>query len=85
MLEISWKPKALKQLRKLKDPNSQLRIVEAVGGLELFPEVPNVKALINHEYGYRLRVGNFRILFNLFEAVEVISIEEVRKRDERTY
>ena len=85
MLEISWKSKALKQLRKLKDPLGQRRIVEAVGGLERFPEVANVKAMVNHEFGYRLRVGNFRVLFNLFESIEVISIEEVKKRDERTH
>jgi len=85
MLEISWKPKALKQLRKLKDPIGQRRIVEAVGGLDGFPDVPNVKPLVNHEYGFRLRVGNFRVLFNLFESIEVVSIEEVRKRNERTY
>ena len=45
----------------------------------------NVKALTNHECDYRLRVGNFRVLFNLFESIEVITIEEVKKRDERTY
>jgi mRNA-degrading endonuclease RelE of RelBE toxin-antitoxin system len=45
----------------------------------------NVKALTNHEYGYRLRVGNYRVFFDFDGAVRIISIEEVRKRDERTY
>ncbi|HCU30259.1 MAG TPA: cytotoxic translational repressor of toxin-antitoxin stability system, partial [Sphaerochaeta sp.] len=31
------------------------------------------------------RVGSYRVLFNILETVEIISIEEVRKRDERTY
>ena len=46
----------------------------------------NVKALTNHEFGYRLRVGNYRVFFD-FEgnAACIVSIEEVRKRDERTY
>ena len=45
----------------------------------------NVKALTNHEVGYRLRVGNYRIFFDFDGAVRIVSIEEVRKRDERTY
>jgi mRNA-degrading endonuclease RelE of RelBE toxin-antitoxin system len=45
----------------------------------------NVKALTNHEYGYRLRVGNYRVFFDFDGAVRIVSIEEVRKRDERTY
>ena len=45
----------------------------------------NVKALTSHEYGYRLRVGNYRVFFDFDGAVRIVSIEEVRKRDERTY
>ena len=45
----------------------------------------NVKALTNHEYGYRLRVGNYRVFFDYDGVVRIVSIEEVRKRDERTY
>jgi mRNA-degrading endonuclease RelE of RelBE toxin-antitoxin system len=45
----------------------------------------NVKALVNHAYGYRLRVGNYRVFFDFEGAVRIVSIEEVKKRDERTY
>lgn len=45
----------------------------------------NVKVLTNHEYGYCLRVGNYRVFFDFDGAVRIVSIEEVRKRDERTY
>ena len=50
-----------------------------------FPDVTGVKALTTHRHGYRLRVGDHRVLFDVLEAVEVVSIEEVKKRDERTY
>jgi len=33
----------------------------------------------------RLRVGNYRVFFDFDGAVRIVSIEEVRKRDERTY
>lgn len=44
-------------------------------------------ALARHtdEYGYRLRVGNYRVFFEFDGAVRIVSIEEVRRRDGRTY
>ena len=45
----------------------------------------NVYALKNHEFGYRLLVGNYGVFFDFDGAVRIDSIEEVRKRDERTY
>jgi len=49
------------------------------------PACQNVKALIGHRYGYRLRVGNYRILFDWDGEIRIIEIQEVRKRDGRTY
>lgn len=49
------------------------------------PHVQNNRALVNHHYGYRLRVGNYRILFDWDGSVKIVSIEEVKKRDEHTY
>ncbi|TID28265.1 cytotoxic translational repressor of toxin-antitoxin stability system, partial [Avibacterium paragallinarum] len=35
---------------------------------------------------YRFRVGRYRVFFQLIgDALSVVSIEEVKKRDERTY
>lgn len=45
----------------------------------------NVKKLTGHEYGYRLLVGNYRVLFDFDGSVRIVTIEEVRKRDEQTY
>jgi len=41
--------------------------------------------MVNHASGYRLRVGDYRVLFNWDGGIRIVSIEEVRKRDERTY
>jgi mRNA-degrading endonuclease RelE of RelBE toxin-antitoxin system len=45
----------------------------------------NVKALVNHGHQYRLCVGNFRVFFNFDGVIRIVSIGEVKKRDERTY
>lgn len=49
------------------------------------PDCLNVKKLVNHQYDYRLRVGNYRVMFNFDGIIHVVSIEEVKKRDEHTY
>lgn len=84
-MKVIWQPKAFKHLKKIGDRIIQERILVAVRGLAMFPNTPNIKKLMNHEHDYRLRVGNWRILFNVFDEVSIVSIEEVKKRDERTY
>ncbi|WP_404800579.1 type II toxin-antitoxin system RelE family toxin [Avibacterium paragallinarum] len=52
-----------------------------------FPNCSNVKALVNHQYDYRLRVGRYRVFFNFGSNndIQIVSIEEVKKRDDNTY
>jgi len=85
MYEIAWKPKARKQLGKIADPRDREAVYDAVGALADWPESRNIKALTNNKYGYRLRVGRFRVLFDVREIVSVVEIQEVKKRDEHTY
>ena len=85
MNAINWQPKALRQLHKV-DANAgkQIRAAVSTELLDL-SKARNVKALTNHEYGYRLRVGHYRVFFDFDGAIRIVNIEEVRKRDERTY
>ena len=84
MNTVTWTKKAVKQLKRIHSADRK-RIVKKVERLSEFPNVPLVKALTNHEHSYRLRVGNYRVIFNHEDAVKVIRIEEVKKRDGRTY
>ena len=84
MNSIKWSPKAVKQLLKINKPE-QVGIKNAVGELTHLPDTRNVVALTNHKHQFRLRVGNYRVFFNFDGAVRIVLIEEVRKRDERTY
>lgn len=62
-----------------------LFLVAEVQSLAYFPDCQGVKKLANHAYSYRLRVGDYRVFFEFDGSVHVIDIEEVKKRDERTY
>ena len=85
MNSVLWTARAARQLRKL-DRKAQADIRDAVSTkLPCFPDCTGIKALVHHPCDYRLRVGNYRVLFNHDSLVEIVSIEEVKKRDEHTY
>ncbi len=79
------KAKARKQLKRIGDRSEMRTIGLAVMQLAAFPVCPGVKRLENHSDGYRLRVGRYRVLFDVIDAIRIIEIQEVKKRDERTY
>lgn len=68
--EIEFKPKAIKDLSKLSS-NLQRRLVDEI---ELMQDdlQGDVKKLTNFTPEYRLRVGDYRILFELEEQTIVI-------------
>lgn len=82
MNEIIYQPKALRQLKKIK---TQAEIRQNIKSLSAMPNCKNVKHLTNHQYPYRLRVGNYRVFFQFDGKINIVSIEEVKKRNERTY
>ncbi len=84
-MRIEWKNKARKQLKKLKDRAVIKRILDGVEALESNQPNIDLKPLTKHEYTHRLRVGNYRVFLNIDEVIEIAIIEEVKKRDERTY
>jgi mRNA interferase RelE/StbE len=83
-MQIEWKNKARKQLKKLGNQQAAGRIISAI---EDYAEGRpcDIKALVDHEYTHRLRVGDYRVLMTVDAVIEVSLIEEVKKRDERTY
>lgn len=85
MNTIAWQSKALRQLRKLPDRTSGEIRIAVSSELADLKQARNVTALVSHEYSYRLRVGGYRVFFEFDGAVRIVSIEEVRKRNERTY
>jgi mRNA interferase RelE/StbE len=85
MNAVNWTVKAVKQLMRLPKV-VQIAIRDSVNEkLAVFPDCGEVKALKNHRYGYRLRVGDYRVLFDFNGRVRIVAVQEVRKRDERTY
>lgn len=83
MYSIQWTRKAVKQLKQFQQQHQE-QIVIAVRDLHNWPDCKDVKALKGRS-GYRLRVGRYRVLFDVKDQLQIIEIEEVKKRDEHTY
>ena len=61
-------------------------VLDAVKALARCPtRAASVGALRGHRAGYRLRVGRYRVLFDVDDGVRILTVQEVKKRDERTY
>ena len=86
MNRIVWHNRARKQMKKIPEAYRE-SIFQKVDSLEQFPEhgLSDIKKLKNHDYDYRLRVGPYRVMFDFKDGIKIIAIQEVRKRDERTY
>ena len=63
MYELVYAPTALKTLEKL-DNNTKERILIALERLRIRPTSCDIKKLVGME-GYRFRVGNHRIIFDM--------------------
>jgi len=66
------------------DDEIYLRIVAAIYRLREYPRPAGVKKLSGQE-AYRIRIGDYRVLYTVDDKAKEVRIEAVRKRDERTY
>jgi len=62
-LNTVFSPQAAKHLKKLNEPDKS-RIIKAIKKLESDPPQGDIKSLAGKD-GYRLRVGDYRALFDI--------------------
>ncbi|WP_340615860.1 type II toxin-antitoxin system RelE family toxin [Xenorhabdus entomophaga] len=86
MVKVIWSKAATKQLVRI-DTRYQKAIKNKVGLLTGFPLVDlDIKKLTGTETQYRLRVGDYRILFELSgKAPKILEVQEVKRRQTKTY
>jgi len=81
---IEWSVKARRQVKKIKDKKTGVKIIGAVATLRDFPNATNVIKLQNQD-GYRLKVGRWRVIFEVEDTLKIIEVQEVKIRNEDTY
>jgi len=70
-MKIEIRKSAIKDLRHISEPY-KTKIHNKILELKMFPEVQNIKKLTNFEPAYRLRVGNYRVLFDILDETLII-------------
>ena len=78
MYELIYSPSVLKQLGKL-EHNIKQRMVVALERLRIRPESCNIKKLVGM-LGYRFRVGDYRVIFDMEKDKLVILILKIGHR-----
>jgi len=75
--EIQFTDVALKNLGRY-PKQDQRRILERIEELATDPHaMRNVKRLVEHEIAYRLRVGDYRVLFDLDDIIRIVDVIDI--------
>ena len=77
--KIEWKNSAYKELQKLPRPMIT-RVVAAVSALANEPFPHGVKKLVGSEFSYRIRIGDYRVVYEVFADRLIIEIVRIRHR-----
>jgi len=76
---IEWKSSAAKELKKLPKPIIS-KVLLAVEALASEPRPNGVRKLTDTDKTYRVRVGEYRVVYNIFDRRLVIEVIRVRDR-----
>jgi mRNA interferase RelE/StbE len=76
---IEWKKSTRKDLRKL--PSATVdKIIEAVEDLAENPFPHGVEKLSGSEHAYRIRLGDYRVVYEVVAESKLVEIQRVRHR-----
>ncbi|MFO7662399.1 MAG: type II toxin-antitoxin system RelE/ParE family toxin [Chloroflexota bacterium] len=76
---VEWKRSAAKELKNLPQPVI-LRILDSVGGLAENPYPHGSRKLAGSGHSYRIRVGDYRVLYTIEDDILLVQIIRVGHR-----
>ena len=76
---VRWRNSTKKDIRSL--PRQEVaRVIEAVGRLAVEPLPHGSQKLAGSEHTYRIRVGDYRVIYEVVAEAHVVEIQRVRHR-----
>ena len=81
-VEVS--PAAGRDLRRL-PPDVRARLETVVMALADEPRPPGVRKIQGEEQAHRVRLGDYRVVYDVHDAEKLVAILHVGRRNERTY
>jgi len=79
---IILRPQARRFLDKLRDPVLYARLRTAINGLADNPRPPSCVKLFQEDPLYRVRVGDYRIVYQIRDAALLVIVVEIGHRRE---
>lgn len=80
MYTVKFKPSALKELNELSNRDVK-KIIEKIAKLENEPRPVNCKKLAgSNENLYRIRIGVYRVIYNIDDGIKIVNIRDVGHR-----
>ena len=79
MFEIVLERAAERDLRRLSDEVHD-RVIEGISTLAANPRPPGSKKLSGSKRNWRIRVGDYRVLYEIADIVRVVRVYRVRHR-----
>lgn len=78
---VEFTTAAARQVRKLPPPMRR-RILEAIEGLEEEPRPHGAKKLVGEKVAWRLRVGDYRVIYEVIDAHLLVTVVRAAHRRE---
>ncbi|MBI4661324.1 MAG: type II toxin-antitoxin system RelE/ParE family toxin [Verrucomicrobia bacterium] len=78
---VEFRGSAERELRRI-DPLMVPRIMEAIRGLAEEPRPSGTRKLAGSEQTFRIRVGDYRVVYTVDDEARMVSIDRVRHRRE---
>ncbi|WP_229248237.1 type II toxin-antitoxin system RelE family toxin [Dyadobacter sandarakinus] len=72
---------AQKEIKKLQTPTAE-KIFTTIRTLATDPRPSGCKKLVATKNSYRIRVGNFRILYTIEDQIKIVEVSGVKHRRE---
>ena len=79
MYRITFRRSAQKELAEITKPYNQ-NIVTAIDKLAENPRPDGVKKLKGEDNAYRIRVGDYRVIYTIEDVIKIVEIQRIRHR-----
>ncbi len=78
---VEFTTAAAREVRKL-DPQTRRRVLAGIGALETDPRPAGVRKLTGFEDAWRIRIGDYRVLYEIADNKVLVTVFRVAHRRE---
>lgn len=78
---VEFTAAAARQVRKLPRP-ARDRVLDAIDGLADSPRPRGAKKLVGEQTAWRIRIGDYRVIYDVFDAELTVSVVRAAHRRE---